>query len=317
MVPSNLTKLTNLIAAAASLTVYAVLSATEAYAWGPATHIQLAHEVLADLAWLPASVAGILTRYAADFIFGNIAADVVFAKKKTRIKQICHQWPTGFALLDQARGDSGRAFAYGYLSHLAADTVAHNKFIPRQIMLNGTTRNFGHLYWEMRADLSVDPQYWKAFRRFVRRRFAEHEAHMATRLTGTLLSFDNNLRLFHRVNGLVSRKAFRRSMTVWDRLSRYDLCDRLVAGYRLESLDRIHSVLADGRSSAVSSEDPNGNRALHKIRLHRRHLRRLARRGFPVSARLADLIEGHAPDPKKRSRLPAPQKSGGPIRAAG
>ena len=70
----------NLIAALTALVVYTILSPAEAYAWGPATHIHLAHEMLGHLALLPATVAGILSRFAADFVFGNIAADVVFAK---------------------------------------------------------------------------------------------------------------------------------------------------------------------------------------------------------------------------------------------
>jgi hypothetical protein len=301
----------NLIAAGTALIVYMVLSPGEAWAWGPATHVQLANEVLSHLALIPASVAGILSRYAADFVFGNLAADVVFAKKRTRVKQVCHRWATGLTLLRKARSDSGRSFAYGYLSHLSADTVAHNKFIPRQVVMRRSTKNFGHVYWELRADLCVEPRTWKELRSFVGRRFPEHEAHMATCLTGTLLPFERNLHLFHRLNGLVSRRGFRTGITVWDRLSRYELCDRMVADYRCEALDRIYSVLTEGPESAVFREDPNGNHALSMIRVHQRESRALAWLGLPVSGRLAELMEMQAPRPKPRPLFPMGDGAGG------
>ena len=150
----------NLVAAGVALAMFEALGGSTAQAWGPATNVQLANEMLSHVALLPSAIAGLLSRYAVDFIFGNIAADVVFAKKKSRKKQICHQWKTGFQLLDEAPSDPSRAFAYGYLAHLAADTVAHNKYIPRQVVLNRTSRNVGHLYWELRADLTVHPRYW-------------------------------------------------------------------------------------------------------------------------------------------------------------
>jgi hypothetical protein len=50
---------------------------------------------------------------------------------------------------------------------------------------------------------------------------------------------------------------------------------------------------------------------------HRVHFRRLARRGFPVAARLARLVEEHAPTPKPRPLLPEPQEIETEIRAAG
>ena len=81
---------------------YWILSAAEAWAWGPATHVRLAHEVLSTLSLLPAGVAGIVSKYAVDYVFGSLAADVVFAKKRSRIKQVCHQWPTGFDLFRSA-----------------------------------------------------------------------------------------------------------------------------------------------------------------------------------------------------------------------
>ena len=59
-----------------------VLGGTErAFAWGPATHVGLATSVLDHLALLPTAVAAVLGRHAIAYLYGNIAADVVFAKR--------------------------------------------------------------------------------------------------------------------------------------------------------------------------------------------------------------------------------------------
>src|SRR5262245_12323119 len=122
------------------------------FAWGPATHVGISGSALSQISLLPTAIAAILVRNPLSYLYGSIAADVVFAKRWSRVKQFCHHWSTGFRLLDTAEDDRAQAFAYGYLSHLAADTVAHGKYVPHQIATSGTTQNFGHFYWELRAD---------------------------------------------------------------------------------------------------------------------------------------------------------------------
>ena len=121
-------------------------------AWGPGTHIALSGSILERLHLLPAAIGALLARHGIAYLYGSIAADMVFAKRLSRVKQFCHHWSTGFGLLDAARTDRDRSFAYGYLSHLAADTVAHGKFVPRQIVVSNYAVGLGHLYWELRAD---------------------------------------------------------------------------------------------------------------------------------------------------------------------
>jgi len=231
---------------------------------------------------------------------------VVFAKKRSRIKQVCHQWPTGLELLRDAPNDKTRAFAYGYLSHLAADTVAHNKFVPRQITVSTMmTTHFAHLYWELRADQGIEEKYWNELRQLVGRRFVDHESHIAAKLTETLLPFAWNIRLFRRINDVSTRRSLRTTIMIASRFSRYDLNPRLLADYHDESVDRIHSVLAHGEESAVLNEDPNGNAALYQTRHDRRRCRQLLRAGYPKSAILSEMVLNHAPSPKPRQSDPS------------
>ena len=67
----------------------------------------------------------------------------------------------GRKLLLQAADPREQAFACGYLSHLAADIIAHNIYVPNQLYLTSSTIRWGHIYWELRADEFTDQKYWK------------------------------------------------------------------------------------------------------------------------------------------------------------
>jgi hypothetical protein len=259
--------------------------------------MKLAGDLLGRLDLLPAAVAALLARRRRDYLFGNIAADVVLAKRLSRIRQFCHHWETGFAIHDDAPTESGRAFALGYLSHLAADTVAHNKYVPRQITLTQTTMNFGHLYWELRADSTIGPHHWQQLRGLLDDVFVEHERSLSCRLTDTLLPFAVNWRLFYRMNRFMSRRVLRRVMDRWYVLSRWELSDQLMREYRAECLHRMIDVVAHGRDADVLHEDPNGNAALSYTRAQRRQLRQLARCGMLSPHILHEAAAGHAPAP--------------------
>ena len=167
-------------------------AADEALAWGPATHVGFAASVLERLFLLPIGVAAILTRHGVAYLYGNITADIVFAKRLSRVKQFCHHWSTAFGLLDAADDDRARAFAYGYLSHLAADTVAHGKFVPRQIVVSRCSVNFGHFYWELRADTLERNGSWRLLGQVLGRLHDSSLAHRDLKATNMLVLWDGH-----------------------------------------------------------------------------------------------------------------------------
>lgn len=270
-------------------------SSTPLFAWGPGTHLTLASDLLGSLWMVPAAIGTLLSRNGWHYLYGTVAADVVFAKKLSRIKQICHHWCTGFSILDQAETEEDQAFAYGYLSHLAADTVAHNKYLPRQMALSRSTINFGHVYWELRADSGLEPTCWKQLRETLARPYPGASSLLQRHLHSTLLSFPTNKLLFTRMNLLVSMKTWRRSIRFWGRVSRWPLPEELLAAYRVESLERIVDILNQGRASPVLHEDPNGNAALSHAKAHRRQLRRMKRARMPMDHILGEAAAAHAP----------------------
>jgi hypothetical protein len=265
------------------------------YAWGPATHIGLAESALAQLSVLPGAIAAILGRNAFSYLYGSIAADVVFAKRWSRVKQFCHHWSTGFRLLETAEDERAQAFAYGYLSHLAADTIAHGKYVPHQIATSKSSQNFGHLYWELRADSAQPEPTWGRLQEVLDVDHTHHHFQMRHHLTDTLLSFPMNRVLFDGMNALTVRQSFRRTIDTWGRLSRWPLRPDLLRGYEHESVDRILSVLAEGSRSPVLREDPNGTTALMNLTVRLAEDRRRKRRGVALDRRIREASHEFAP----------------------
>lgn len=257
--------------------------------------MKLAGDLLGHLSLLPAAVAALLARHRRDYQFGSIAADVVIAKRLSRVKQSCHHWQTGLTILEDAAAETGQAFALGYLSHLAADTVAHNKFIPRQMALTHSSLSFGHMYWEMRADSTIGPYHWEQLRLVLNDVFAEHEMNLHSRLTDTFLPFSVNWRLFYRLNRFMGRRLWRRTMDRIYTMSRWHLSDQLMREYRSECLQRTIEVVSDPWHAEVLHEDPNGNAALAYSKARRRQLRQMARCGLIAPHLMYEAAIGHAP----------------------
>jgi len=242
------------------------------WAWGPGTHVALGEALLGSLYFLPPTVRILLERFPVHFLYGSIAADISFAKKYAPVGRHCHHWHVGEEILHTADSDPLRAVAYGYLAHLAADTVAHNIFVPRQLLLTQTTRGLGHTYWEHRMDVHVGEEYLGKSRTIA----LEHDHTAADTLfdevlSRTLFSFQTNRRIFR---GMIRFQGNDRWQRVFDRVlknSRFDISDRLVDRYFELSFEAVVDYLVNRDRSAAASEDPIGevNLRLAKSIRHR------------------------------------------------
>ncbi|HET7373383.1 MAG TPA: zinc dependent phospholipase C family protein, partial [Gemmatimonadaceae bacterium] len=130
-----------------------------AHAWTPGTHVFLGEAVIRSLAALPPAIGALLSEFPFDFLYGSIAADTSIAKKYAPVGRHCHSWNVGFEILHRAGDERLRAFGLGYLAHLAADSVAHNYFVPHQLAVTSSTSALGHSYWESRFETHLGSEY--------------------------------------------------------------------------------------------------------------------------------------------------------------
>jgi hypothetical protein len=131
----------------------------EVWAWGPAMHTAIACRILQEGTSILPAIAAIIQSFPMEFVYGSLAADFFVGKGTKPRKDHSHNWQTGFRLLRKAKTDRESAYAYGFFSHLAADVIAHNYFVPNLVHQVSTWRKMGHLYWEAKADHSVGSAY--------------------------------------------------------------------------------------------------------------------------------------------------------------
>ncbi|MGN6391716.1 MAG: zinc dependent phospholipase C family protein [Gemmatimonadales bacterium] len=259
-----------------------------AHAWTPGTHIYLGESVLASLGQLPAQVADLLRAYPFDFLYGNIAADSSIAKHYAPLGRHCHYWHVGQEIHDLAGSDALRAFGLGYLCHLAADTVAHNYFVPRQLMITSSTAAVGHSYWETRVETHLGDAYARSAKDVIRLSHREADAHLDRIIAPTIFSVRTNRRLFRGMVHLTETSSWQRATQVAREYSRWPLGDDDVERHLGLSYDYMVEFLGGADSPALQL-DPSGERPLKVAKeLRRRVLRDTGRRNVTKLQGAAD-----------------------------
>jgi hypothetical protein len=221
------------------LVVGLVLVPSFAFAWGPLTHMYLGNELLSYTSLIPAGILALLRKHKQDFLYGNLMADIILGKKYLPDDKSSHSWDVGLKLLDQAKTWPERAFAYGYLCHLAADSVAHEALTEEK-------GNMGHTWVEMKADSLIDKTYWLQtvlISRKVRKRsdlLLEHS------LDRYIFSFKTNKRLY---KGMVF-------LSFLNRKRRRGVDKELINELHDKSLTRMLDLLQHGTESRVVYKSP-------------------------------------------------------------
>jgi hypothetical protein len=245
-----------------------------AWAWTPGTHIFLGEAVLGSLAQLPKAIAELLANYPVEFLYGSIAADTSIAKKYAPVGRHCHSWAVGLEIYDKARDDALKSFALGYLAHLAADTVAHNFFVPRYLIIASRTSGVGHSYWESRFETHLGQGYSRRAREVILRDHSRSDEHLDRILSPTIFSTQTNRRLFRGMVYVTDTESWQRIFQLAAENSRWDLTDPDVARYMERSYDFVIDFLRRVDRSEPYAFDPAGDDALRLAKEVRRESRR-------------------------------------------
>lgn len=209
------------------------------FAWGPLTHMYLGNELFAYAPLIPAGILSILRKYRQDFLYGNLMADSILGKKYLPDDKSSHCWDVGLKLLCQAGNGSEKAFVYGYLSHLAADTVAHE-------ILTEDLQNVGHTLIELRADSMIKKTYWLqsvTFSKAVQRR---NDAFLESSLDRFMFSFKTNKRIY---KGMVF-------LSFLNKKRKRAMDRELIGKLHFESIVRTLDLLENGTDSFVLTKSP-------------------------------------------------------------
>ena len=283
------TLLTILLAAVCAV----LLVPADALAWGPGVHMALGNRVLDSLALTAAPIAKLLAVHGREFLYGCMSADIFVGKGSRFTPRHSHNWDTGFTLLERSESPEIKAYAWGYLSHLAADTIAHNYYVPNMLGLVPLSGRLGHVYLEMQADRRVEWDHSQARDIFEARLNAQDHSLIGATCEKPL-RFKVKKRIYKGGLSMAGRKTLSSSLKFADRrLSRVD-----GSGFLDEMLDLSWRIVIDFLSEPESAQalalDPIGSSRLGTAQRFRRRQYILARHKgfsplFPVHAEVSEL----------------------------
>lgn len=247
-----------------------------AHAWTPGTHVFLGEAVLRSLALLPAGIAALLQEFPYDFLYGSIAADTSIAKKYAPAGRHCHSWNVGMEIFDGARDEPLRAFGLGYLAHLAADSVAHNYFVPKQLAITTSTSGLGHSYWESRFETHLGTECARRARELILIDHSRSDGLLDRVLSPTIFSTPTNRRIFRGMVIAADNESWQRIFHLMKERSRWDLADEDVGRYVGRSYDFVMDLLMRMERAEPYKLDPSGD---HALRMAKRLRRQVLRQG--------------------------------------
>jgi hypothetical protein len=254
--------------------VLVVVAPAVAHAWTPGTHVFLGDAVIRSLQLLPPTVAALLSEFPYDFLYGSIAADTSIAKKYAPAGRHCHSWTVGMEIYDSAAEPQLRAFGLGYLAHLAADAVAHNYFVPRQLAVTSSTSSLGHSYWESRFETHLGTEVARRARELILIDHSRSDGLLDRVLSPTIFSTPTNRRIFRGMVIVADNESWQRIFQLLRENSRWDLAEDDVSRYLARAYDFIIDLLMRMDRAEPYLLDPSGDAALRMAkRIRRRVLR--------------------------------------------
>lgn len=273
---------------------------TDALAWGPVTHIVHGSTILANITSLPQALQALLVVHQERYLYGCIGADIIQAKAYTRsLATHCHSWPVAWELVDAAETDGERAFAWGYMTHLGADIVSHNHFVPANLLRSFDARTTGHAYWEARADGLQKKPYWQKVRHVLEGNYEDCDQLVERVIAHTLFSFKTNKRIFDSLMAMHKLDRWQKLVGTVNTRSKYPLSQATVARYNAACVTSATDLLVHRKRSWTQRQDATGREVLKRAIGLRRKLRALKRkdklpRGLEremVNELLPDLLE--------------------------
>jgi len=277
--------------------IYLLLIATVlclTLAWGPGHHLEFAERVYRRRReTLPKSVATLLGEEKHAFLYGSIAADIINFKAYGGDYNHCHRWSIVEEMRELADSPRQEAFIAGYLAHLAADTIAHNHFVPYHLCRFARTRGFGHLYWELSADRFIPEARWDVITTIKALPALEELDELVNHtVPKKALSMGTNKAIFNHVLLISERNSWRKMMARLHPREKVQLKKGFLQMFQRAACERVRLSLRPRGFEKIKAHDPNGKAAQKKAMGLRR---KIVARWAPGRLRNEESVELAAP----------------------
>jgi hypothetical protein len=137
-----------------------LLTSNDALAWGLYTHVYFAQLLLWAIPLADPALRRLARRHPKLVMAGACLPDVALTARSAGADLLTtsHRWPQLHILMDAARSDAEHAAVLGYASHLMADIIAHNHFVPAHERLWFESEIATHIAVEWAMDHHVSSQ---------------------------------------------------------------------------------------------------------------------------------------------------------------
>jgi hypothetical protein len=239
------------------------LAAAGLAAWGPGNHLEFEARVFRRRReLLPARVAALIEAERPAWQYGHIAADLINFKSFGGHYNHCHRWTIVDEMLALSRSRAEEAFVLGYLSHLAADTIAHNHFVPYHLARYARGHRLGHLYWEANADRFVAEERWRVVTVLKwDHRLAKLDELVNSTVPKKMLSMGTNKLIFNHVLLSSERKLWRKNIERLHPKAQLRLDRKFLDMFQRAAVERVALALTRAGRTALEHVDTNGKAA--------------------------------------------------------
>ena len=228
------------------------------FGWGIGTHLYHGGMVVLAPGTLVPAIAELITKYSTDYLYGIISADFHIGKGLKQHLKHCHHWDMSKKIIENAQTEKQKSFAYGYLSHLAADVVAHNFFVSSFINKKSVFgKKMNHIYWEIIADSIIPHNLWRHLQTVAYHHHSENDELMNRIL-------EKNIYIYKLKRFIYKRHMELHNFRIWQQQ-----VEKMKDKYEDESIKTIHyfqklayycvlDVLNNQFESVVMKYDPMG-----------------------------------------------------------
>ncbi len=229
------------------------------HAWGPGIHMYTGTAVLKYARDFIPAVAPLLEANPLHFLYGCLSADIFFGKKGKSNKKRCHTWEIGTKLLETSKNDPEKAYAYGFISHLAADTVAHNLCLPHYMTFSSKNNKLQHCFWEWQFDQMVAKGYRVLAKKVFSQSYPTADRVLCSLTKVPLAVFWTKKAIYSRTLKVYGRKTqSSHSVLFYVYLTYHQEKLKHLGQFLSLSVANIIEVLQDPSSAACMSMDPLG-----------------------------------------------------------
>ncbi|MGM0508782.1 MAG: zinc dependent phospholipase C family protein [Fusobacteriota bacterium] len=227
--------------------------------WGPAVHLHVGNQLLKEDG-IKGEKKRVIHENKEEFLYGNLAPDITLGKKYIRdAEKHSHIWKTAFNILDKAKTDKQKALAYGYLSHLASDVIAHNYYVPKELLHAEGLRNFSHLLSEIRVDMMLYHDVYELIQIIIKRNFKKEDRFLKPLISKSILPFGINKRLLQYSLRITKSKTLYRVVSRTNAFEEWEIRNqKVLKKYHNISKDLAKNLLINMENSKALEYDPNG-----------------------------------------------------------